>query len=65
VVNLGYAAAYVHSFYMLSCVERHVDMERVVLCGMKSVLERCSKGKKPKVSLLQKSNSVLLSTPIF
>jgi hypothetical protein len=22
----GYAAAYVHSFYMLSCVERHVDM---------------------------------------
>jgi hypothetical protein len=23
--ELGYAAAYVHSFYMLSCVERHVD----------------------------------------
>jgi hypothetical protein len=22
----GYAAAYVHSFCMLSCVERHVDM---------------------------------------
>jgi hypothetical protein len=26
--ELGYAAAYVHSFYMLSCVERHVDCSR-------------------------------------
>jgi hypothetical protein len=24
--ELGYAAAYVHSFYMLYCVERQVDM---------------------------------------
>jgi hypothetical protein len=26
VLKCGYAAAYVHSFYMLYCVERHVDM---------------------------------------
>jgi hypothetical protein len=24
--ELGYAAAYVHLFYVLSCVERYVDM---------------------------------------
>jgi len=36
-----------------------------VVCGMKRVLERCSKGKKLKVSLLQKSNSVLPCTSIF
>jgi hypothetical protein len=27
----GYAAAYVHSFCMLYCVERHVDMSTQIL----------------------------------
>jgi hypothetical protein len=26
-LELGYAAAYIHSFYMLSCVERYVEIE--------------------------------------
>jgi hypothetical protein len=29
-VELGYAAAYLHSFYMLSCVERHVELNCTV-----------------------------------
>jgi hypothetical protein len=26
--ELGYAAAYVHLFYVLYCVERHIDMSK-------------------------------------
>jgi hypothetical protein len=39
----GYAAAYVHSFYMLYCVERHVDRsKKILILSKEKSLHRCA-----------------------
>jgi hypothetical protein len=39
--EFSYAAAYIHLFYVLCCVERYVDCSRVVLCGEVCRLQSC------------------------
>jgi uncharacterized protein YlbG (UPF0298 family) len=48
--ELGYAAAYAHSFYMLYCVERHVDMPLHTLQHVKRMNVCC------RITTLEDSN---------